>query len=110
MALAKQILLAWASRGFRDQRGNILHSAEQFCDGQGHSIGLLRTELDCRLPEVLSIPFMSRTCCSRLVRSIVHGRTSSMYFMRHVYFDPRGFKLPRRAAGDERSRVGLRAL
>jgi hypothetical protein len=35
-ALAKRILLAWANRGFRYQRGNILNTAEQFCDGQGH--------------------------------------------------------------------------
>jgi hypothetical protein len=33
-ALAKRILLAWASRGFRDQHGNFLNRAEQFCDGQ----------------------------------------------------------------------------
>ncbi len=33
-ALAKRILLAWASRGFRDQNGNFLNRAEQFCDGQ----------------------------------------------------------------------------
>jgi hypothetical protein len=35
-ALAKRILLAWANRGFRDQKGNILSRAEQFCDGQQH--------------------------------------------------------------------------
>jgi hypothetical protein len=35
-ALAKRILLAWANRGFRYQEGNILNTAEQFCDGQGH--------------------------------------------------------------------------
>jgi hypothetical protein len=33
-ALAKRILLAWASRGFRDQNGTFLNRAEQFCDGQ----------------------------------------------------------------------------
>jgi hypothetical protein len=35
-ALAKRILLAWANRGFRDPKGNILSRAEQFCDGQQH--------------------------------------------------------------------------
>ena len=35
-ALAKRILLAWANRGFRDQGGNALSRAEQFCDGQQH--------------------------------------------------------------------------
>ena len=35
-ALAKRILLAWANRGFRDQGGNYLSRAEQFCDGQQH--------------------------------------------------------------------------
>jgi hypothetical protein len=35
-ALAKRILLAWANRGFRDQAGNFLSRAEQFCDGQQH--------------------------------------------------------------------------
>lgn len=34
--LAKRILLAWANRGFRDQGGNVLSKAEQFCDGQQH--------------------------------------------------------------------------
>jgi hypothetical protein len=34
-ALAKRILLAWASRGFRDQNGHFRNRAEQFCDGQG---------------------------------------------------------------------------
>jgi hypothetical protein len=34
--LAKRILLAWANRGFRDQKGSILSRAEQFCDGQQH--------------------------------------------------------------------------
>jgi hypothetical protein len=33
-ALAKRILLAWASRGFRDQNGHFLNRAEQFCNGQ----------------------------------------------------------------------------
>jgi hypothetical protein len=33
-ALAKRILLAWASRGFRNQKGSFLNRAEQFCDGQ----------------------------------------------------------------------------
>jgi len=33
-ALAKRILLAWADRGFRDQHGNTLAKAAQFCDGQ----------------------------------------------------------------------------
>jgi hypothetical protein len=32
--LSKRILLAWATRGFRDQQGKMLHAAEQFCDGQ----------------------------------------------------------------------------
>jgi hypothetical protein len=35
-ALAKRILLAWANRGFRDQTGNVLSRAEQFCDAQQH--------------------------------------------------------------------------
>jgi hypothetical protein len=35
-ALAKRILLAWANRGFRDQGGNILSRAEQFCYDQQH--------------------------------------------------------------------------
>jgi hypothetical protein len=35
-ALTKRILLAWANRGFRDQRGNVLSRAKQFCDGQQH--------------------------------------------------------------------------
>jgi hypothetical protein len=35
-ALAKRILLAWANRGFRDQKGNFQTKAEQFCDGQQH--------------------------------------------------------------------------
>jgi hypothetical protein len=35
-ALAKRILMAWANRGFRDQKGNVLTKAEQFCDGQQH--------------------------------------------------------------------------
>jgi hypothetical protein len=35
-ALAKRIVLVWANRGFRDQRGNVLSRAEQFCDGQQH--------------------------------------------------------------------------
>jgi hypothetical protein len=35
-ALAKRILLVWASRGFRDQNGTFLNKAEQFCDGQQH--------------------------------------------------------------------------
>jgi hypothetical protein len=34
-ALSKRILLAWSSRGFRDQQGNILNAADQFCDGKG---------------------------------------------------------------------------
>jgi hypothetical protein len=33
-AVAKRILLAWASRGFRDQSGHFLNKAEQFCDAQ----------------------------------------------------------------------------
>jgi hypothetical protein len=33
-ALAKRILLAWASHSFRDQSGNFLNRAEQFCDAQ----------------------------------------------------------------------------
>jgi len=36
--LAKRILLAWANRGLRDQKGRFLNSATQFCDGQGHFI------------------------------------------------------------------------
>jgi len=39
-ALAKQILLAWSSHGFRDQRGTYLNRAEQFCDDQDHFIPL----------------------------------------------------------------------
>jgi len=35
-AVAKRILLAWANRGFRDEKGNVLSRAEQFCDGQQH--------------------------------------------------------------------------
>jgi hypothetical protein len=35
-ALSKRILLAWTSRGFRDQKGDVLSKAEQFCDGQNH--------------------------------------------------------------------------
>jgi hypothetical protein len=34
-ALAKRILLAWANRGVRDEKGNFLNAATQFCDGQG---------------------------------------------------------------------------
>jgi hypothetical protein len=34
VALAKRVLLAWANHGFRDQNGNFLNRAEQFCDGQ----------------------------------------------------------------------------
>lgn len=34
--LAKRILLAWATRGFRDQGGNVLSRAKQFCDAQQH--------------------------------------------------------------------------
>lgn len=34
--LSKRILLAWANRGFRDQGGNVLSRAEQFCDAQQH--------------------------------------------------------------------------
>jgi hypothetical protein len=34
VALAKRVLLAWAKHGFRDQNGNFLNKAEQFCDGQ----------------------------------------------------------------------------
>jgi hypothetical protein len=33
-ALGKRILLAWAGRGFHDQKGTYLNRAEQFCDGQ----------------------------------------------------------------------------
>ena len=32
----KRQLLAWANRGFRDQKGSVLSKAEQFCDGQQH--------------------------------------------------------------------------
>jgi hypothetical protein len=39
-AVAKRILLAWANRGFRDQRGAFLSRAEQFCDGQERFIPL----------------------------------------------------------------------
>jgi len=35
-ALSKRVLLAWADRGFRDQKGSTLAKAEQFCDGQQH--------------------------------------------------------------------------
>jgi len=35
-ALAKRILLAWATHGFHDQRGRFLNAAEQFCDDQQH--------------------------------------------------------------------------
>jgi hypothetical protein len=42
-ALAKRILLAWANRGFRDQSGNALSRAEQFCDGQQHFNGLVQS-------------------------------------------------------------------
>jgi hypothetical protein len=31
-AIARRILLAWASHGFRDQKANYLNRAEQFCD------------------------------------------------------------------------------
>ena len=34
--LAKRILVVWANHGFRDQEGDSLASATQFCDGQGH--------------------------------------------------------------------------
>jgi hypothetical protein len=34
-ALAKQILLAWSSRGFRDAQGHFLNRPSQFCDGAG---------------------------------------------------------------------------
>jgi hypothetical protein len=33
-ALSKRILMAWATRGFRDQRRNYLHSPEQFCENE----------------------------------------------------------------------------
>jgi len=42
-ALAKRILLAWAKRGFRDQRGNFLKRAEQFCDGEERFIPFSQT-------------------------------------------------------------------
>jgi hypothetical protein len=35
VALAKEILLAWASTGFLDASGNYLNSADQFCDDIG---------------------------------------------------------------------------
>jgi hypothetical protein len=35
-ALAKRILLAWANRGFRDQKANVLSKAEQFCNAEQH--------------------------------------------------------------------------
>lgn len=35
IALAKRILLAWADRGFRDERGRFRQSAAQFCDAVG---------------------------------------------------------------------------
>lgn len=34
-ALAKRILLAWATHGIRDTKGDFLSAATQFCDGQG---------------------------------------------------------------------------
>jgi hypothetical protein len=34
-ALAKQILLAWSSRGFRDKDGRIFQSAANFCEASG---------------------------------------------------------------------------
>ena len=34
-ALAKQILLGWSSRGFRDNQGRFLNSPKQFCDADG---------------------------------------------------------------------------
>jgi hypothetical protein len=33
-ALAKRVLLAWATHGFRDRNGRFLNKAEQFCDDQ----------------------------------------------------------------------------
>ncbi len=42
-ALAKRILLAWSSHGFRDQRGTYLNRAEQFCDDQDHFIPLTQS-------------------------------------------------------------------
>jgi hypothetical protein len=48
-ALAKRILLAWASRGFRDQRGNILNKAEQFCDDQEHFIPLRQSAVGLQI-------------------------------------------------------------
>jgi hypothetical protein len=41
--LAKRILLDWASRGLRDQKGNYLSRAEQFCDDQDHFIPLTQS-------------------------------------------------------------------
>ena len=34
-ALAKQVLLGWSSRGFRDEQGRLLNAPTQFCDGDG---------------------------------------------------------------------------
>jgi hypothetical protein len=35
VALAKQVLLAWSSHGFRDNQGRFLNKPSQFCDGDG---------------------------------------------------------------------------
>jgi hypothetical protein len=34
-ALAKQVLVAWSSHGFRDDQGRFLNKPSQFCDGDG---------------------------------------------------------------------------
>jgi hypothetical protein len=34
-ALAKQVLMAWSSHGFRDDQGRFLNSPKQFCGGDG---------------------------------------------------------------------------
>jgi hypothetical protein len=53
-ALAKRILLAWVSRGFRDQRGNVLSRAEQFCDGQQHFSGLFQSDVGLQIGRGIS--------------------------------------------------------
>jgi hypothetical protein len=48
-AVGKRILLAWASRGFRDQKGNHLNRAEQFCDGQQQFIPLKQSAVGLQI-------------------------------------------------------------
>lgn len=38
VALAKRILLAWARRGFRDEKGNLRKAETEFCDGDGRQV------------------------------------------------------------------------